>query len=99
MLHRNGTSPAPDAVRGRSADLPRATEFPPDRPIDTPRALAYHLSRQQLAGFPLTTLAVLPADCRRAVGAVAAKPRVVVCRSCSPFASGAVVLAAFSAQQ
>jgi hypothetical protein len=53
MLHRNGTPPAPDAVRGRSAPSAARTEFLPDRPIDTPRALAYHLSRQQLAGFPL----------------------------------------------
>lgn len=53
MLHRNGTPPVPDSTRGKSAGTAARTEFLPDRPIDTPRALAYYLGRQQLAGFPV----------------------------------------------
>jgi hypothetical protein len=53
MLHRNGTPPAPDLNRGNAVPAATRTEFLPDRPVDTPRALAYHLSRQQLAGVPL----------------------------------------------
>lgn len=53
MLHRNGTPPAPDAVRPKAPASAARTEFLPDRPVDTLRALAYHLSRQQLVGFPL----------------------------------------------
>jgi hypothetical protein len=52
MLHRNGTPPAPDAVRGRPLAGPARTEFLPDRPADTPRTWIYHLGRQQLLGFP-----------------------------------------------
>ena len=53
MLHRNGTPPAPDLMRGKAVPAAARTEFLPDRPADTPRSLAYHLSRQQLAGIPL----------------------------------------------
>jgi hypothetical protein len=53
MLHRNGTPPAPDAAQRMPAAAAARTQFLPDRPVDTPRALAYHLDRQQLAGYPL----------------------------------------------
>lgn len=53
MLHRNGTPPAPDLTRGKAVPAAARTEFLPDRPANTPRSLAYHLSRQQLAGIPL----------------------------------------------
>lgn len=52
MLHRNGTPPTPIIEKAPPPALPR-TEFLPDLPIDTPRALIYHLSRQQVAGLPL----------------------------------------------
>lgn len=53
MLHRNGTPPAPELIRGKAVPAAARTEFLPDRPVDTPRSLAYHLCRQQLAGVPL----------------------------------------------
>ncbi len=52
MLHRNGTPPTPALEKAPPPVSPR-TEFLPDLPIDTPRALIYHLSRQQLAGLPV----------------------------------------------
>ena len=52
MLHRNGTPPAPDLPRGKAVTPAARTEFLPDRPVDTLRALAYHLDRQRLAGIP-----------------------------------------------
>lgn len=53
MLHRNGTPPAPELMRGKAVPPAARTEFLPDRPVDTPRALAYHLERHRLAGIPV----------------------------------------------
>ncbi len=53
MLHRNGTPPPSSTVQGRHAASAQRTEFPAERPANTARALIYHLSRQQLAGFPV----------------------------------------------
>jgi len=52
MLHRNGTPPTP-VLEKALPPVPPRTEFLPDLPIDTPRALIYHLSRQQVAGLPV----------------------------------------------
>lgn len=53
MLHRNGTPPPHDSVRGKAVPPVARTEFLPDRPVDSVRALAYHLERQRLAGVPV----------------------------------------------
>jgi hypothetical protein len=51
MLHQNGTTPAPRTTRGAFAA--QRTEFLPDRPADSSRAVAYLLARRQLLGLPL----------------------------------------------
>lgn len=51
MLHRNGTNSAPRTERGAFAA--QRTEFPAPRPVDSSRALAYQLARQQWLTFPL----------------------------------------------
>lgn len=53
MLHRNGTPPAPDLMQGKAVPAAARTQFLPERPVDTLRALGYHLDRQRLAGVPL----------------------------------------------
>ena len=40
-------------MRGKAVARAARTEFLPDRPVDTLRALAYHLDRQRLAGIPV----------------------------------------------
>lgn len=52
MLHRNGTPP--DATLDKAPPpVPPRTAFLPERPVDSPRALLYHLARRQLLGLPL----------------------------------------------
>lgn len=53
MLHRNGTPPPHDLTRGQAVPPAARTEFLPDRPVNTPRAVAYHLDRERLAGIPV----------------------------------------------
>lgn len=53
MLHRNGTPPAATAADKQTASVPPRTEFPPERPIDSSRALLYHVARRQLVGLPV----------------------------------------------
>jgi hypothetical protein len=53
MLHRNGTPPTATAADKQTASAPPRTEFPPNRPIDSSRALIYSLTRRQFVGLPL----------------------------------------------
>ena len=40
-------------MRGKAVSPAARTEFLPDRPVDTLRALGYHLERERLAGLPV----------------------------------------------
>lgn len=51
--HRNGTPPSLPAAQQQTAPAPPRTEFLPNRPLDSSRALIYALSRRQMAGLPL----------------------------------------------
>lgn len=53
MLHRNGTPPPSATIGKRAAPAPPRTEFPPELPADSPRALIFNLARQKAAGLPL----------------------------------------------
>ena len=51
MYKRNGTPPAPHTASGAFAYQKQRTEFLPELPVNSARAVLYHLSREQLAGF------------------------------------------------
>ena len=56
MLHRNGKPPHAPATEKQITPPAARTEFPPERPIDSSRALIYHMARRQVAGLPVLCL-------------------------------------------